>query len=123
MPAPRRQLAPVAVLSNGDQEQQEDKVIRTGLDRYIDAVLASGQLGVAKPDPRAFAAACSRLTVPPEAAVYVGDRLDVDAVAASRAGLRGIWLNRGGSEARRRQAAATRLDGQMDVELKRRTDR
>ncbi len=89
-------VAQVAVLSNGDQEQQEGKISRTGLGCYIDVVLTSDQLGVAKPDPRVFALACGRLGVPPHAAVYVGDQLEVDARAATAAGLRGIWLNRKG---------------------------
>lgn len=88
----------VAALSNGDQAQQEAKVSRTGLGRYLDVVLTSDQLGVAKPDPRIFILACHHLGVPPEAVVYVGDRLEVDAVAASTAGLRGVWLNRTGQQ-------------------------
>jgi putative hydrolase of the HAD superfamily len=91
-----RSVAQIAVLSNGNQEQQEQKVSRTGLGRYIDVVLTSDELGVAKPDPRAFELACVRLGVPVRAAVYVGDRLEVDALAATAAGLRGIWLNRTG---------------------------
>jgi len=35
--------------------------------------------------------------VPPHAAVSIGDRLEVDALAATAAGLRGIWLNRTGN--------------------------
>ena len=92
-----RGAAQVAVLSNGDQEQQEEKISRTGLRRYLYIVLTSDQLGVAKPDPRAFELACGRLGVSPRAAVYVGDQLDVDTRAATAAGLRGIWLNRKGS--------------------------
>jgi putative hydrolase of the HAD superfamily len=87
-------IARVAVLSNGDQKQQVDKVARTGLGHYLDVVLTSDQLGVAKPDPRIFELACGRLGVPPAAVVYVGDQLDVDARAATAAGLGGIWLNR-----------------------------
>ena len=89
-------MAQIAVLSNGNQEQQEEKISRTGLGRYIDIVLTSDHLGVAKPDPRAFEQACVRLGVPAHAAVYVGDQLEVDALAATAAGLRGIWLNRNG---------------------------
>ena len=59
-------------------------------------MLTSDQLGVAKPDPRAFELACVHLGVPPHAAVYIGDQLEVDALAATAAGLRGIWLNRNG---------------------------
>jgi putative hydrolase of the HAD superfamily len=49
-----RRVVQVAVLSNGNQQQQQEKVSRTGLGRHIDIVLASDRLGVAKPDPRAF---------------------------------------------------------------------
>jgi len=88
--------AQIAILSNGNQEQQERKVSQTGLGRYVDVVLTSDQLGVSKPDPRAFELACVRLGVPARAAVYIGDQLEVDALAATAAGLRGIWLNRNG---------------------------
>jgi putative hydrolase of the HAD superfamily len=81
-----RGVAQIAVLSNGNQEQQEAKVSRTGLARYIDVVMTSDQLGVAKPDPRAFELACGRLGVPARAAVYVGDQREVDAIAATAAG-------------------------------------
>ena len=91
-----RRVAQIAVLSNGNQEQQEQKVLRTGLGRYVDVVLTSDQLGVAKPDPRAFELACVHFGVPSRAAVYIGDQFEVDALAATAAGLRGIWLNRTG---------------------------
>lgn len=84
----------VAALSNGDQDQQQDKVTRTGLGGYLEVVLTSGGLGVAKPHPEIFALACRELGVPPQHTVYVGDRLDVDALAATTAGLHGIWLAR-----------------------------
>ncbi len=92
-----RGLVATAVLSNGDQRQQQAKVDRTGLGRQITAVLTSDGLGVAKPDAGAFTAACAHLGVPPREALYVGDRLDVDAVAAAAAGLRGVWLDRSGT--------------------------
>lgn len=91
-------LAAMAVLSNGDQTQQHAKVSQTGLGRHVGTVLTSEGLGVAEPDPRAFTAACSILGVRPRDAWYVGDRLQVDAVAASAAGLRGVWLDRSGTE-------------------------
>lgn len=84
----------VAVMSNGDQAQQEQKVRRTGLQPFLTTVLTSGGLGVAKPDPHAFMRACDQLGAEPGETVYVGDRLDVDAIAATAAGLHGIWLNR-----------------------------
>ncbi|HZD14206.1 MAG TPA: HAD family hydrolase [Pseudonocardiaceae bacterium] len=60
----------------------------------LEVVLTSGGLGVAKPHPEIFALACRELGVPSQHTVYVGDRLDVDALAAATAGLHGIWLAR-----------------------------
>jgi FMN phosphatase YigB (HAD superfamily) len=82
--APRR-----AVLTNGDRRQQRAKLARFGLLDSFDAVLTSAELGVAKPAPACFTTACRRL------GVYVGDWLEGDAIAAARAGLTGIWLDRG----------------------------
>ena len=89
----------VAVLTNGDQAQQEGKVRRAGLDSLVEATIASSSLGCAKPDAAAFHGALARLGAAPEGTTYIGDRLDVDARAAASAGLAGVWLNRRGSVA------------------------
>lgn len=89
----------LAVLSNGDQGQQEDKLRRTNLRQHFELVMTSGSLGAAKPSELAFHRACQRLSKPPASVVYVGDCLDVDAQAATRAGLGGIWLSREGRAA------------------------
>jgi putative hydrolase of the HAD superfamily len=57
-------------------------------------LVASSEVGAAKPDPAIFGAACARLGLAPERVAYVGDRLATDAEAAAAAGLHGIWLNR-----------------------------
>jgi HAD superfamily hydrolase (TIGR01509 family) len=85
----------LAVLTNGDGAQQRAKVARFQLRSDLDAVLVSEEIGVAKPDPVAFLRVCERLGVEPSQAVSVGDWLEGDAVAAHRAGLTGIWLDRG----------------------------
>ena len=58
---------------------------------------ASTRLGFGKPDPRVFLEACRRLGTAPERTAYVGDELDVDAVAARAAGLLGVWVDRPGA--------------------------
>ncbi len=67
-----------------------------GLDTRMEHLIASGEVGVAKPDRRIFEHACSVFGVRPSDAAYVGDRLRTDAIGAARAGLTGIWLNRRG---------------------------
>jgi putative hydrolase of the HAD superfamily len=65
-----------------------------GLRHHFEVLLCSDRLGCQKPDPSAFLAACAALDLPPAEVAYVGDRLDVDAVGARDAGLRGIWIDR-----------------------------
>ncbi len=53
--------------------------------------------GVGKPDRRVFTEACRLLGTAPARTVYVGDELEVDALGARSAGLRGVWLDRPGA--------------------------
>jgi putative hydrolase of the HAD superfamily len=84
------------LITNGDLAFQRRKVEAVGLDTRIDQLIASGEVGVAKPDARIFEEACAAFGVQPAEAVYVGDRLRTDAIGAARAGLTGVWLNRRG---------------------------
>jgi len=84
------------IVTNGDLEFQQSKMRATGLLDRVEYVIASGAIGVAKPDPAIFRHACEVFGVEPEAACYVGDRLRTDAVGAASAGLLGVWLDRPG---------------------------
>ena len=84
------------VITNGHLEAQVAKITTTGLAPWLDHIVASGELGVAKPDAAIFAEACRVFEVSPADAVYVGDRLHTDAIGAARAGLRGVWIDRHG---------------------------
>lgn len=85
----------VAVVTNGDEEQQHAKLTAIGLSEL--PLFASSSMGARKPDPRVFHHVCAALEVSPDAAWFIGDNLEVDARGASAAGLCGIWLNRDGS--------------------------
>ena len=58
-------------------------------------VIASAEVGVAKPDRRIFDEACTRLGVPPDRVLHVGDTLADDYEGARAAGLQAILLQRG----------------------------
>lgn len=60
---------------------------RLGIGRYLRGVVASGAVGVAKPDPRIFDLAVELLDVPRDAIGHVGDE-PVDRAGALAAGLR-----------------------------------
>jgi putative hydrolase of the HAD superfamily len=86
---------PLAIVTNGEGEPQRAKLAAIGLSERFPLLVASGEVGVAKPEAAIFALACERLGVEPARAMHVGDRLDFDAQAAAAAGLTGVWLDRG----------------------------
>ncbi|HVL83425.1 MAG TPA: HAD-IA family hydrolase [Pseudonocardia sp.] len=73
-----------AVLSNADAVDP-----RAGFEALVDVVLVSGETGVRKPDPAAFAGAAARLGVPPEACLVVDD-LPENVRAAAALGMTGV---------------------------------
>ncbi|MEV0131559.1 HAD family hydrolase [Dactylosporangium sp. NPDC050688] len=86
-----------AVLTNGIVAQQTDKLARIGLLDRAGPVYTAEALGLFKPDPAVFAAACRQWGLPPGAVVSVGDRHDLDVVPARAAGLRAVHLDRDGA--------------------------
>jgi putative hydrolase of the HAD superfamily len=99
----------LGLITNGELDFQLRKIEQVKLGARVEHVIASGELGFTKPDPRIFQHACSLYGVPVESAVYVGDRFATDALGAAGAGLTGVWIDRrhrGLSPAEQRQAAA-----------------
>jgi HAD superfamily hydrolase (TIGR01509 family) len=82
---------PIVALSNGNADLQ-----RVGLGRYFVASLSARELGLGKPDQRAFQAAAARAGVAVDEVLHVGDDIELDALGALRAGMQSIWLNRRG---------------------------
>ena len=83
---------PVAALSNGNADLQ-----KIGIAPLFAFQLGAREHGSAKPDPSIFLAACTRLGVPPQQVLHVGDHEEMDVVGAISAGLRGCWINREGA--------------------------
>lgn len=87
---------PMALLTNSSQEPTLMKLEVLGItDRFV-AVITTDTVGVGKPDPRVYAAACQQAGAAPEESVCIGDSLEWDVHGASAAGLRSVWLDRAG---------------------------
>ena len=86
----------IAIATNGGAGQQAAKIRQVGLDRHVDAVAISGELGAAKPDRRLFEAAAERCGagLSPDSWM-VGDSPDRDIAGAQQLGLKTIWMRRG----------------------------
>lgn len=88
----------IAAVTNASGSHQRAKLDALGLGRFIDQVTIAGEVGAAKPDPMIFHSACAALDCEPSQALHIGDRLHTDAIGAQSAGMRGVWLNRGGQQ-------------------------
>ncbi|CAN5296626.1 HAD family hydrolase [soil metagenome] len=99
----------LGIITNGETEFQLAKISSVGILDRFEHVIASGELGVTKPDPRIFEHAAALFGVAVADAAYVGDRFETDALGASRAGLTGVWLDRLGNRtpAQAAEAAAS----------------
>jgi putative hydrolase of the HAD superfamily len=89
-------IALVIVTNNVTREQQL-KLDRCGLGPYVSALVTSEDVGVTKPDLRIFTTALDVAGAAPEEAVMLGDSWATDVVGALAAGVRPVWLNRGGT--------------------------
>jgi putative hydrolase of the HAD superfamily len=87
---------PMGLITNGDGKQQRAKIEKFGLDAYLSTVVISLEVGFAKPDKAIFQLAARQGGARISDCVYVGDRLETDALGSQRAGMSGIWLDRKG---------------------------
>ncbi|MFE9309770.1 HAD family hydrolase [Streptomyces sp. NPDC088353] len=88
-----------AVLSNSSIHVQERKLRALGVRDRFETVLCAAELGVSKPEPGAFHAACEALELGPHQVAYVGDHPEIDGRGAAEAGLLSVWIDRAGVHA------------------------
>ncbi len=74
----------------------ETKVNQLGLGGYVDTIVSSADLGLAKPDPAIFERALKELRIDAHEALFVGDRVETDVAGARAAGMRAVLLQRSG---------------------------
>ena len=77
------------ILSNSIDGARREEQARFGLEQLVDVVVYSHEIGVAKPDPRAYGALCEQLGVAPAELVFLDNRgPNVD--AAREFGIHGL---------------------------------
>ncbi|MCC6192907.1 MAG: HAD-IA family hydrolase [Burkholderiales bacterium] len=86
----------VAIVTNHTVAEQQEKLATFGFAPMVHALVTSEEVGAAKPDPRIFRAALTRVECEAHEAVMIGDAWYQDIVGATGAGIRALWLNRQG---------------------------
>jgi putative hydrolase of the HAD superfamily len=99
------------VVSNGSVSQEDSKIRRTGLDRYVADWVISEEAGVSKPNPRIFELAAQRNRTPLRGAWVIGDGPEADIGGAAAMGLPSVWLHRGRTWMETRYAPTRTADG------------
>jgi putative hydrolase of the HAD superfamily len=79
----------LALITNGASDTQRNALGILGIAQLFDAIIISGEVGIAKPDASIFALALQTLGVEPEKTWHVGDSLSTDV-----AGALGCWTDR-----------------------------
>lgn len=92
----RRRGWRMAIVTNGQADNQLGKIRRTGLDRHVDAWAVSGELGIRKPARELFEAAARGCGLDLDDGGWaVGDSPTLDVEGGRGAGLVTIWISRG----------------------------
>jgi HAD superfamily hydrolase (TIGR01549 family) len=82
----------LGLLTNGLSDGQWEKIRSLHIEHDFDAVVVAGDVGVYKPDPRAFAVLLDRLGAHASKALFVGDSYEMDVLGAHAAGLAAAWV-------------------------------
>jgi len=89
--------ASLGLATNGLPEVQRDRLERSGLSAFFRIVLISGEIGIAKPDPRFFLLGAERLGLPASQVLCVGDVPGTDIRGARAAGMASCWVAAAGT--------------------------
>ncbi|MEY2937855.1 MAG: hypothetical protein RL062_444 [Bacteroidota bacterium] len=85
----------IALLTNGFEKTQQTKIAVSGIAPYIDFMLSSEAIGIAKPDPKFFGLALEKAGCDAKEAVYLGDTWHTDVEGGMGAGIVSYWYRRG----------------------------
>jgi 2-haloacid dehalogenase len=89
--------ASLGLATNGIPEVQRGRLERSGLASCFRAVLISGDIGIAKPDPRFFLLGAERLGLSPSEVLCVGDVPATDIRGARASGMASCWVTAPGA--------------------------
>lgn len=83
----------LAIVTNGAQDTQQQKIDAVGLERWVDTVVIAGNDIPPKPASEPFLCALNSLGASPTTAIHIGDSLAADIQGATNAGLRTVWVS------------------------------
>jgi len=81
------------IITNGFKEIQQEKIEKSGLAPYFEALITSESVGVKKPNPKVFHHALDYTKAKTYQSVMIGDNLEADVYGAKNVGMQAIFFN------------------------------
>jgi putative hydrolase of the HAD superfamily len=103
------------IVTNGETRQQEAKIRRTGLDRFVAEWVISEEVDCRKPNPRIFEIAAERARMRMRGAWLIGDSPESDIGGAATIGIPSVWIHRGRKWTERRFGPTRIADGAIQA--------
>ncbi len=85
----------LGMVTNGIPDVQRTKINNTGLEKYFDAIVISGELAIGKPEPGIYQHALDTLGATTGETIMVGDSFPRDVLGAQAYGIRAVWISMG----------------------------
>ena len=82
----------IFIITNGATINAKGRIKSTGLDKYIDGLFVSEDMGVSKPSVEYFDLVLQKIAEPKESCIVIGDSLTSDMLGAKNAGLASVWF-------------------------------
>ena len=82
----------IYVMTNGATINAKGRIASTGLDRFLDGIFVSEDMGVTKPSSEFFDIVLENIEQPREACIVIGDSLSSDMLGAKNASMDAIWF-------------------------------
>ena len=85
-------FARIYIATNGATVNAKGRIASTGLDRYIDGLFISEEMGVTKPAAEFFDRCLEGIGEPGASCIMIGDSLSSDMLGAKNASLASVWF-------------------------------
>lgn len=85
-------FARIYIATNGATVNAKGRIASTGLDRYIDGLFISEEMGVTKPAAEFFDRCLEGIGEPGTSCIMIGDSLSSDMLGAKNASLASVWF-------------------------------
>lgn len=82
----------LGILTNGDERFQKKKIASAKIAKYFDVIIASGEYGIHKPDPKIYEIMAEKMGLKTDEAAFIGDTFATDIQGAVKAGMVPIWF-------------------------------